>query len=196
MQTRRDSVSAGHDRWRGGCTIRWVERCRAEVPIDKAIKDNAIFCQSFHDGDLTAPPARHLMVITCMDARINVEAALGLKPGEAHILRNAGGSVTEDVLRSAIISTNLMGTTQIMVINHTRCGMMNSTDNELRRQFTKQYGKAVVAPNSFHTIDDLSLHAREQVAKLRDHPWIPEDTVIRGFTYDVQTGRLHEVKGG
>ncbi|MEM9348174.1 MAG: carbonic anhydrase [Planctomycetota bacterium] len=135
------------------------------------------------------------MVITCMDARINVEAALGLKPGEAHILRNAGGSVTEDVLRSAIISTNLMGTKQIMVINHTECGMMKATDHELRREFTKKYGKAVVAPNSFFTIDDLGLHAKEQVAKLRDHPWIPEDTAIRGFTYDVHTGRLHEVEG-
>ena len=135
------------------------------------------------------------MVITCMDARINVEAALGLKPGEAHILRNAGGSVTEDVLRSAIISTNLMDVRQIMVINHTRCGMMASSDHELRQQFTKQYGKSCVAPNSFFTIDDLNLHAKEQVAKLRDHPWIPEDTVIRGFTYDVQTGRLHDVEG-
>ena len=134
------------------------------------------------------------MVITCMDARINVEAALGLKPGEAHILRNAGASVTEDVLRSAIISTNLMEVTQIMVINHTRCGMMNCTDHELRRQFTKKYGKAVVAPNSFFTIDDLSLHAQEQVAKLKDHPWIPEATVIRGFTDAVHTGRLHEVE--
>ena len=89
------------------------------------------------------------MVITCMDARINVEAALGLKPGEAHILRNAGGSVTEDVLRSAVISTNLMDVRQIMVINHTECGMMKSSDHELRRLFTQQYGKAVVAPNSF-----------------------------------------------
>lgn len=135
------------------------------------------------------------MVITCMDARINVEAALGLKPGEAHILRNAGGTVTEDVLRSAIISTNLMAVRQIMVINHTHCGMMSATDHELRRKFTKEYGKAVVAPKSFFTIDDLNLHAQEQVAKLRDHPWIPDDTVIHGFTYDVHTGRLHEVEG-
>jgi carbonic anhydrase len=135
------------------------------------------------------------MVITCMDARINVEAALGLKPGEAHILRNAGGSVTDDVLRSAIISTNLMGTRQIMVINHTNCGMMNCSSEELQKQFAKKYGKAVVSPNSFYTIDDLDQHAREQVAKLRDHPWIPEDTVIRGFTYDVHTGRLNDVEG-
>lgn len=135
------------------------------------------------------------MVITCMDARINVEAALGLKPGEAHILRNAGGNVTDDVIRSAIISTNLMGTRQIMVINHTECGMMTCTDADLQRQFTEQYGKAEAGPSQFHTIDNLDEHAKAQVAKLRDHPWIPADTVIRGFTYDVHTGRLHDVEG-
>ncbi|MFK7789762.1 MAG: beta-class carbonic anhydrase [Phycisphaeraceae bacterium] len=136
-----------------------------------------------------------MLVVTCMDARINVEAALGFKPGEAHILRNAGGNVTDDVLRSAIISTNLMGTRQIMVINHTNCGMMNCTSDSLRQQFTERYGPAENAPIDFHTIDDLSQHAHAQVAKLRDHPWIPSETIIRGFTYDVQTGRLHDVEG-
>ena len=135
------------------------------------------------------------MVITCMDARINVEAALGLKAGEAHILRNGGGSVTDDVLRSAILSTNLLGTRQIMVINHTQCGLMSCTDHELHEKFTEQYGPAGDAPIRFYTIQDLDQHARDQVAKLRDHPWIPSDTVIRGFTYDVHTGRLHEVEG-
>ena len=130
-----------------------------------------------------------------MDARINVEAALGFKPGEAHILRNAGGSVTDDVLRSAIISTNLLGTRQIMVINHTKCGMMGCTDQDLHQKFTEQYGPSEDGPAAFHTIDDLNSHARAQVAKLKDHPWIPKDTVIRGFTYDVTTGRLHEVEG-
>lgn len=163
-------------------------------PIDKALSDNAIFCQGFNQSDLDAPPARRLMVITCMDARINVEAALGLKPGEAHILRNAGGSVTDDVLRSAIISTNLMGTRQIMVINHTRCGMLSCTDEGLRKQFAESYGPADQHMH-FCTIDDLDIHAKTQVARLREHPWIPPETVIRGFTYHVQTGRLHDVEG-
>ena len=131
-----------------------------------------------------------------MDARINVEDALGLKPGEAHILRNAGGTVTDDVLRSAILSTNLMGTRQIMVINHTECGMMGTTDDALREQLTKQYGPAKHVPGRFHTFDDLNAHMREQVGKLRNHAWIPSDTAIRGFTYDVHTGRLHEVDCG
>ena len=172
-----------------GTTVSTQGRC----PIDKAIHDNATFCQSFHDGGLTAPPARKIIVVTCMDARINVEAALGFKAGEAHILRNAGGSVTDDVLRSAIISTNLLGTRQIMVINHTKCGMMGTTDEQLTARFTEQYGPTDNAPTCFHTIRDLGQHAREQVAKLQDHPWIPPDTAVRGFTYDVQTGRLHEI---
>jgi len=128
-----------------------------------------------------------------MDARINVEAALGFKPGEAHILRNAGGSVTNDVLRSAIISTNILGTRQIMVINHTRCGMMSCTNADLHKQFTAWYGPAGDQAIDFQTIDDLGRHAQTQVARLRGHPWIPDETIIRGFTYDVQTGRLNEV---
>lgn len=131
-----------------------------------------------------------------MDARINVEKALGFQPGEAHILRNAGGSVTDDALRSAIISTNLLGTRQIMVINHTKCGMMGATDDDLAAKFTEQYGPTDDAPACFHTITDLDTHAREQVAKLRNHPWLPADTAVRGFTYDVDTGRLHEVDCG
>lgn len=165
------------------------------APIDKALSDNAIFCQGFSSGELDAPPARKIIVVTCMDARINVEAALGFLPGEAHILRNAGGSVTDDVLRSAIISTNLLGTQQIMVINHTHCGMLGCTDESLREQFTKKYGPAGDTNLNFLTIKDLAQHARDQVAKLKNHPWIPPETVIRGFTYDVQTGRLHDVEG-
>jgi len=161
--------------------------------IDKALSENATFTESFTDGELAAPPTRKLIVVTCMDARINVEAALGLKPGEAHILRNAGGSVTDDVLRSAIVSTNALGTRQIMVINHTKCGMMSCTDQGLRDQLTEQYGPAEHAPADFHTITDLDSHARDQVTKLKNHAWIPADTVVRGFTYDVETGRVHEV---
>lgn len=134
-----------------------------------------------------------MIVVTCMDARIDVEKTLGLKPGEAHILRNAGASVTDDVLRSAIISTNLLGTRQIMVINHTKCGMMGATDEDLATKFTEQYGPTDQAPACFHTITDLDSHAKTQVAKLKSHPWIPAETVVRGFTYDVQTGRVHEV---
>lgn len=166
-----------------------------DTSIDQTLSFNESFTEAFDHGDLSAPPTRKIIVVTCMDARINVEAALGFKPGEAHILRNAGGSVTDDVLRSAIISTNLLGTRQIMVINHTKCGMMGCTDHDLHEKFNEQYGPSETGPTAFHTIADLDTHARAQVAKLKDHPWIPDDTVIRGFTYDVHTGRLHEVEG-
>ncbi|MGB1124909.1 MAG: beta-class carbonic anhydrase [Phycisphaeraceae bacterium] len=164
--------------------------------IDQALAHNASYAQSFTHGELAAPPTRKLIVVTCMDARIDVEDALGLAAGEAHILRNAGGSVTDDVLRSAIVSTNALGTRQIMVINHTKCGMMGCTDHGLREQLTEQYGPADNAPADFHAFTDSDTHVREQVAKLTGHPWIPSDTIVRGFTYDVQTGQLHEVDCG
>lgn len=162
--------------------------------IDDALSHNDSFTKTFTGAELSAPPVRKLLVIACMDARINLEAALGLRYGDAHILRNAGGSVTDDVLRSAIVSTNALGTREIMVINHTGCGMMGCTDHGLREQLTEQYGPTDHAPADFHAFTELSDHVIEQVGKLRLHPWIPGDTVIRGFTYDVRTGRLHEVE--
>lgn len=136
---------------------------------------------------------RHLLVVTCMDARLDVETLLGLRPGEAHILRNAGGSVTDDILRSAIVSTNLMAVRQIMVINHTDCGMLRCTDQSLREQLVARFGPAEHDPGDFYAFSDLDTHTAEQVAILRDHPWIPNDTAIRGFIYDVLTGKLREV---
>lgn len=133
------------------------------------------------------------MVIACMDARINLETALGLRYGDAHIIRNAGGIVTDDVLRSAVVSTNVLGTREIMVINHTGCGMIGCSDAGLTRQLTERYGPSPQGPTVFHGFSDLDSHVREQARKLDEHPWIPPDTVIRSFIYDVQTGRLHEV---
>jgi len=161
--------------------------------IDQILTHNEGFTRTFTGAALSAPPIRKLLVIACMDARINIQTALGLNYGDAHILRNAGGTVTDDVLRSAIVSTNVLGTREIMVINHTGCGMMGCTDHGLREQLTSKYGKPEHAPADFHAFTELNSHVREQVERLRAHPWIPADTVIRGFTYDVQTGRLHEV---
>lgn len=161
--------------------------------IDHVLLHNRDYAKSFGGADLTALPSRKLLVIACMDARINIETVLGLKYGDAHILRNAGGTVTHDVLRSAIVSTHRLGTREIMVINHTGCGMTNCTDQGLRDTLTDRYGPAVHPPHDFHAFTELNSHVRDQVAKLRDHQWIPRETVIRGFTYDVQTGRLHEV---
>jgi carbonic anhydrase len=164
--------------------------------IDHVLTHNQGFSRTFTGAALTAPPSRKLLVIACMDARINITTALGLNYGDAHILRNAGGTVTDDVLRSAIVSTNVLGTREIMVINHTGCGMMGCTDHGLREQLTDQYGQADNAPADFCAFTELNAHVRNQVSKLKEHKWIPDDTVIRGFTYDVQTGMLHEVDCG
>ena len=151
-----------------------------------------------HEPNLThgSPPSRGLLIIACMDARINIQTALGLSYGDAHILRNAGGTVTDDVLRSAIVSTNALGTREIMVINHTGCGMMSCSDHGLRDQLTQKYGPAENAPPDFYAFTDLNSHVKDQVDRLQSHPWIPQDTTIRGFTYDVTTGQLHEVDCG
>lgn len=161
--------------------------------IDHVLAHNLGYASQFTGAQLTAPPARKLLVIACMDARINLVTALGLNYGDAHILRNAGGTVTDDVIRSAIVSTNKMGTREIMVINHTGCGMLGCSDHDLRQTLHSHYGPADNAPADFHAFCDLNQHVREQVALLKGHRWIPADTVVRGFTYDVQTGRLHEV---
>lgn len=161
--------------------------------IDQVLSHNQGYANHFSGAELTALPKRKLLVIACMDARINIQTVLGLDYGDAHILRNAGGTVTEDVMRSAIVSTNALSAREIMVINHTGCGMMDCNNQDLHDQLTEQYGPAPADTGDFHAFTDLGSHVNDQVAKLRDHPWIPPETVIRGFTYDVQTGRLHEV---
>ena len=164
-----------------------------QAAIDHVLSHNLGFAQTFNGAELTAPPSRKLLVIACMDARINIETALGLRYGDAHIIRNAGGTVTDDVLRSAIVSTHRLGTREIMVINHTGCGMMGCTDDDLHQSLTAKYGPMKKNPPLFHAFTELNSHVKDQVALLRQHPWIPADTVIRGLTYDVETGMLHEV---
>lgn len=164
--------------------------------IDEVLTHNARFAETFAREPLSAPPRRKLLVIACMDARINVEKALGLRYGDAHILRNAGGTITSDVLRSTIVSTNVLGTREVMVINHTGCGMMDCTDHGLREDLAAKHGPSDDAPPDFHAFTNLNKHVQDQVTRLREHPWLPEGTAVRGFTYDVESGRLHEVDCG
>ncbi len=124
---------------------------------------------------------------------LTVEEMLGLKTGDAHIIRNAGGIVTEDALRSLIISHHLLGTQEFMVINHTDCGMLTFKDEELRQKLQQQTGTVTVAPVYFHAFSDVEENVRQQVQKVKSHPWIPKHIPIRGFVYDVKTGRLTEV---
>lgn len=161
--------------------------------INEAIKANESYAKNFILGDLPMVPGRKLAVVACMDARVTVEELLGLKTGDAHIIRNAGGIATEDVLRSLIISHHLLGTQEFALIHHTECGMLTFKDEELRAKLQKQTGTATVAPSHFHAFSDLEDDVREQIQKVKSHPWIPEHIPVRGFIFDVKTGKLNEV---
>ena len=163
--------------------------------IDDAIKANESYGRGFDLGELAMPPARKLAIVACMDARLTIEPMLGLKTGDAHIIRNAGGIVTEDVVRSLIISQQLLGTQEVMIINHTDCGMLTFEDDALRTRLLNSTGKLAVAPARFYAFHDVQQNVREQVQKLRSHPWIPQEYTVRGFVYDVRSGRLKEVTG-
>jgi carbonic anhydrase len=160
---------------------------------DKAIRANDVYVDNFTDGELPAPPARKLAIVACMDARLMVSEALGLRNGDAHIIRNAGGIVTEDALRSLIISHHLLGTQEVMIVNHTDCGMLNFTGSELRARLEAATGTSSEVPARFLTFTDLEAHVREQINKVKSHPWIPSEIPVRGFIYDVKTGKLNEV---
>jgi len=160
---------------------------------DEVLKANENYTGTFNLGHLPMPPARKLAIVACMDARLTVEQALGLKTGEAHIIRNAGGIVTEDALRSLIISHHLLGTQEFIIINHTDCGMLTFKDEDLRVQLQEKTGTATVAPVDFHAFRDPEENVRLQVQRVKSHPWIPKHISVRGFVYDVKTGRLHEV---
>jgi carbonic anhydrase len=163
--------------------------------IDEVLRANQEYAQSFRLGNLPMPPGRKLAVVACMDARMTIEPMLGLKTGEAHIIRNAGGLITEDALRSLIISHHLLGTREFMIVNHTDCGMLTFEDDELRERLIRQTNGVPVAPASFGAFRDVEENVRRQILKLRAHPWIPREVPVRGFVYDVRSGKLSEVTG-
>lgn len=161
--------------------------------IDEALEANKKYVSAFKLGHLTIPPARQLAVVACMDARLTVEELLGLRTGDAHIFRNAGGVVTEDALRSLVISHHLAGTQEVMIINHTDCGMLTFRDEELLEKLREESGHVVVSPACFHAFADLEANVQIQMKKVKSHPWLPDDLVVRGFVYDVRSGRLNEI---
>jgi carbonic anhydrase len=162
--------------------------------IDEVLEANRTFAQDFTEMFLPVAPARRLAVVVCMDARLDMFRMLGLKIGDAHVIRNAGGVVTEDVLRSLVISHHLLGTQEFMVINHTHCGLMTFREEELHDKIYRASGTAAVSPSHFYAFGDLHENVRRQVQKLKTHPWIPQRIPIRGFIYDVMTGKLEEVE--
>lgn len=161
--------------------------------IDDAIRANDNYSRDFTLGKLAMPPARRIAIVACMDARLTLEPMLGLKTGDAHIIRNAGGIVNEDVVRSLVISQQLLGTEEVMIVNHTDCGMLTFNDDGLRTQLLNSMGTLPVAPARFYAFTNLERNVREQVLKLRTHPWIPQEIAVRGFVYDVKSGKLKEV---
>src|SRR6266852_5113346 len=161
--------------------------------IDEVLAANEIYSRNHELRALTPRPERKLAVLTCMDTRLSIRT-LGLKTGDAHIIRNAGGIVTDDSLRSLVISHHLLGTEEIMVINHTDCGLMTTTEHDLRNRIQNRTGTAAVAPAFFYTFQNIEENVRHQLQKLRTHPWIPATVAVRGFVYDVTSGRLREIK--
>ena len=160
--------------------------------IDEFIEANSEYARSFDKGGLPMPPARKVAVVTCMDARILPSRALGLEEGDAHVIRNAGGRA-QDALRSLIISQRLLGTREVAVIHHTDCGMLTFKNEDLRAQVKRELG-ADASGIDFLPFADVEKSVRDDVAALRDSPFIPRDVPVRGFVYDVRTGRLTEVQ--
>ena len=163
--------------------------------IDEVLQANEIYSRTHELRRLTPRPERHLAVLTCMDTRLSIRT-LGLKTGDAHIIRNAGGIVTEDTLRSLVVSHYLLDTREFMVINHTDCGLMLTSEQDLRERVQNRTGTAAVSPAFFYAFQNIDENVRHQLEKLRTHPWVPKDVVVRGFVYDVTSGRLREVAGG
>jgi carbonic anhydrase len=160
--------------------------------IDEVLEANELYARTHELRKLTPRPERKLAVLTCMDTRLSIRT-LGLRTADAHIIRNAGGIVTDDSLRSLLVSHYLLGTEEIMVINHTDCGLMLTGEQELRAMVQKRSGTAAIAPSFFYAFQDIDENVRHQIQKLRTHPWIPKEVAVRGFVYDVTTGRLREV---
>jgi carbonic anhydrase len=158
---------------------------------DDLLKNNEEYAASFDKGDLAAPPAKKVAIVTCMDARLHTAKILGLDEGDAHVIRNAGGVVTDDAIRSLAISQRLLGTEEVLVIHHTRCGMQTFTDDEFKRQIQDDTGiKPAWAAEAF---PDLEEDVRQSVARIQASPFIPNKDSLRGFVYDVETGKLREV---
>ncbi len=158
---------------------------------DELLANNAIYAASFDKGDLPMPPGKKVAVVACMDARLNVYGALGLREGDAHVIRNAGGVVTDDEIRSLVISQRLLGTEEIILIHHTDCGMLTFTDDEFKRTIQDEVGiKPEWAAEAFSDVDE---DVRQSIARIKASPFIPHTDSVRGFVYDVTTGTLREV---
>src|SRR2546422_8108239 len=158
---------------------------------DKLLRNAESYAANFDKGDLPSPPARKIAVVACMDARLNPYGLLVLAEGDAHVIRNAGGVITDDEIRSLAISQRLLGTEEIMLIQHTDCGMLTFADDEFRRQVQDDTGIKPERPAE--AFSDLDEDVRQSIARIKASPFIPRKDQIRGFVYDVHSGALREV---
>ena len=161
--------------------------------IPELLAANARYADRFRGGDLPSPPARRVAVLTCMDARLVPHRFLGLEEGDAHVIRNAGGRASDDALRSLILSYKLLGTREFLVIHHTDCGMLGFDNEQLREQLRRDTG-ADASQIDFLPFRDLDDSVRQDARAIRDSPLIPDAIAVRGFVFDVRTGRLREVR--
>ncbi len=157
---------------------------------DELVHANNAYAASFTKGNLPIPPGKHVAIVACMDARLDPARALGLQEGDAHVIRNAGGCAA-DAIRSLVISQQLLGTREVMIVHHTDCGMLTFTDEQLKNQVEKNLGARPSTP--FHAFADLDQSVRDDVEEVRSSPYLIKDITVRGFIYDVKTGRVREV---
>jgi carbonic anhydrase len=158
---------------------------------DELLRNNDAYARGFKKGDLPLPPAKHLAVLACMDARLDVHKILGLEEGDAHVIRNAGGVATDDAIRSLVISQRLLGTKEIVLIHHTDCGMLTFKDDDVKHQIESEVG---IRPSfALEAFPDLEKDVQQSIARIKASPFVRDKSSVRGFVYDVHTGRLDEV---
>jgi carbonic anhydrase len=158
---------------------------------DELLSNNERYAESFDKGDLPLPPAKGVAVVACMDARLNIYGMLGLQEGDAHVIRNAGGVITDDEIRSLAISQRLLGTREVILIHHTDCGMLTFTDDELKAQIQEEAGIKPHFP--MESFSDLDEDVHQSIARIQASPFILHKDSVRGLVYEVETGRLREV---
>ena len=158
---------------------------------DDLVRNNDSYARDFKKGNLPMPPAKKLAVVACMDARLDVHKILGLEEGDAHVIRNAGGVITDDAIRSLTISQRLLGTKDIILIHHTDCGMLTFTDDKVKKQIEDDTG--IRPPFALESFPNLEEDVRQSIARIKASPFVPNKSNIRGFVYDVRSGKLDEV---
>jgi carbonic anhydrase len=158
---------------------------------DELLANNERYAAGFEKGDLAMPPAKPVAVLACMDARLDPARVLGLEEGDAHVIRNAGGVATDDAIRSLAISQRLLGTREIILIHHADCGMLTFSDDEVKDQIERDTG--IRPPFALESFRDLDAAVRQSMARIAASPFLPSKSSVRGFIYDVKSGRLREV---